>query len=147
MERINFKAPMKFLGRNGMFSAAGILLVEDASFGGVPIIEITPITTKDQEARCFIQIPKSSIVEFVNKIKELCPEEFSQNDILERAENYLCDSQDDDGNEVTLEQQIELIRNFEGDSETFIDDIDGVCVWEPLEYRYTVDKFVEEVLW
>jgi len=61
------------------------------------------------------------------------------------ASHYLCDNDDDgeDGN-ITMLDQIELIENqAEIDGSVFIDNVQGVIVWEKLEWSLTCDSFLE----
>jgi hypothetical protein len=59
---------------------------------------------------------------------------------VESAGFYLSNS------EVEIEEQVSLIvaeaeKNEQG--HTLIDEIEGVCVWEPLEGRYTPSEFLD----
>ena len=142
MKRLNFKYPKTFLGRNGEFKSIALDLSGRTGFD----LTIYPITSKGITARCRIEIPATSIIEFVNTLKEAYADEFKDQEIIERVGNCLCDSEDDDGNEITIEQQIELIRNYEGDENDFLDNVEGVCVWEKLEYAFTVKSFIQDYL-
>lgn len=57
-------------------------------------------------------------------------------DYVTNAAYYLSDS------DMTLEEQIEAIANNENQDE-YIDTVEGVCVWSPLEDTYTCEEFLE----
>ncbi len=54
----------------------------------------------------------------------------------ERAAQYLSDG------DISIKEMVAAIRNHP-DADDFIDDVEGVVVWEPLEYRYNCTKFLE----
>lgn len=141
MRQVNFEYPTHFLGRNGEFKSMAIEL----SGGDNWKLNLYPVTSKGVQGRCYIEIPESNVVEFVNTIKLMYPGKFQEAALLEKVGYYLYNTEDDDGNKITISQQITLIENCE-DTSTLIDDIDGVGVWEPLQYHYTVADFMQEVL-
>ena len=143
MKRINFNYPKMFLGRNGEFESIAVELSGRTGFD----LTLTPITSKNKAARCRIEIPVTSIVEFVNALKEAYADEFADQERLDRIVNYLCDGFDEKTDQdVFTPEQIERILNFEGDINTPLEDIPGIRVWEPLEGHYTVSKFISEVI-
>jgi len=142
MKRIEFDYPKRFLGRNGEFKSIAIELSGRTGFD----LTLTPITSKNEASRCRIEIPATSIVEFVNTLKEEYANEFKEQEILNRAGQVLIDTEDDEGNEISVQDQIKLIQSAVNEEDTFIDDIEGVLVWEPLAYHYTVEKFKKDIL-
>lgn len=65
--RIDFKKTVKFTGRNGSFKSTGVYLSN--SFEGDVVIE--PITSKGIVGRSQIEIPKESVQEFIDELKQL----------------------------------------------------------------------------
>ena len=63
----------------------------------------------------------------------------NQRSRLEWACDILCGDSDEE-----IERQIELIEACDDDTE-FIDSIDGVVVWEKLEWSLTVSEFLEQI--
>jgi hypothetical protein len=62
---------------------------------------------------------------------------------IEHATHYLCDS-----DELSMEEQIRAIAaHAERLPSDNIDDVEGVVVWEPLEYTITCDDFLEMIGW
>ena len=60
---------------------------------------------------------------------------------IDSAEYYLSDS-----DELTTEEQIEAIAAHEN-PEDYIDNVEGVVVWEKLEYQFTCSKFLSMIGW
>lgn len=59
------------------------------------------------------------------------------------ASHYLCDNCDED---ITILDQIKLIEaQAEIDRHEFIDNVDGVIVWEKLEWSLTCDNFLDMI--
>jgi hypothetical protein len=54
----------------------------------------------------------------------------------EKASHYLSDG------DISIKEMVAAIRNHP-DADDFIDDVEGVVVWQPLEYRYTCTQFLE----
>ena len=74
------------------------------------------------------------IEEFI-KAMEPTPEEKQ----LQNAAHYLCET-----DEHTIADQLKLIEDYPDDS-ALIDDIEGVTVWEKLEYSFTCKSFFESI--
>ena len=63
----------------------------------------------------------------------------SERDIMiERASHYLCDG------DLTTEEMVDAIANHE-DQYDMIDNVEGVKVWEKVEYSFTCDDFLQEI--
>jgi KaiC/GvpD/RAD55 family RecA-like ATPase len=64
---------------------------------------------------------------------------------IDKASDILCEGDEDDGG-FTIEEQIKAIEKYvkedDGDTFTFIDDIEGVIVWENLEYKLKCKDFL-----
>ena len=60
---------------------------------------------------------------------------------ISQAEHYLCNSDD-----LTIEQQIQAIENHE-DQNDLIDNVDGVIVWDKVEYSFSCEDFLSEIGW
>lgn len=142
METIKFEKTSRFLGRNGMCKSSGIVLSKGFS-DDQEIIELIPLTSKGNTGRAFLDVPVNHLPELIAALQTLLPDE---DKAYQRACEILLDGEDEDGNEVSVRDQIKLIREFDGDPETFIDDIDGVSVWGPLVYLYTVSRFRKDIL-
>lgn len=56
-------------------------------------------------------------------------------DWINDASHYLCD------NELSIREQVERIA-VNKDSSKYIDDVDGVVVWEPLVCQFECDEFL-----
>ena len=68
-EELKFKRHVKFGGRNGYFNSIGLKITK---FEKDDILNIYPITSKNNVARCLIEIPVEEInnlIEILNKIK------------------------------------------------------------------------------
>ena len=63
-----------------------------------------------------------------------------KDEAVERASHYLCDG------DLTILEQVEAIANHENEDD-LIDYVDGVVVWEKVEYSYTCDKFLSDIGW
>lgn len=60
---------------------------------------------------------------------------------LERASHFLCD-----GDDMTVADQLALIdAQAEIDDSVMLDDVEGVIVWEKIEYSFTVEDFLYEI--
>lgn len=57
---------------------------------------------------------------------------------IAHASHYLCD------NEVSLEDQIIAIQNHSEDSD-YIDNVEGVTVWEPIQNRFVCWEFIDMI--
>ena len=67
----------------------------------------------------------------------------SQDKALESLSHYTCSS-DAQGEYLSQEELLELLqKQAEIDGEVKADDI--VAMWEPLEYRYTVNQLLDEI--
>lgn len=59
----------------------------------------------------------------------------------ENALHYLCDS-----DELSVKEQVKLIeKQVEIDGDIFIDNVEGVIVWEKLEWSFTCDSFLDQI--
>ncbi len=60
---------------------------------------------------------------------------------IERASHYLCDSDD-----MTIADQLALIEaQADIDEDEMIDNVEGVIVWEKVEWSFTVEDFLYEI--
>ena len=87
----------------------------------------------------FNDVPKWVIEasnEFIEKSKPSAKDK-----AIEAAGHYLCDS-----DEMTIEEQIEAIANHEDQSD-MIDNVEGVIVWEKVEWSFTCDSFLDQIGW
>ena len=66
MKRITFNHPKTFIGLSGQFRAIAIELSGRTGFDLI----LTPITSKNEASRSRIESPATSIVEFVNNLKD-----------------------------------------------------------------------------
>jgi hypothetical protein len=57
---------------------------------------------------------------------------------LELASHYLCDG------DLTIEEMVDAIYTHEDENE-LIDYVDGVTVWEKVEYSFTCEQFIQEI--
>ena len=69
---------------------------------------------------------------------------FSEERRIEKAGAILCDNTDDDGNEISIARQIELIE-AEDDESIMIDNVEGVLVWEKLVNSLTCKEFLTQI--
>ena len=58
--------------------------------------------------------------------------------IRNEASHYLCEG------EISIEDQIQLISNHENEDD-FIDDVEGVMVWLPVERHFTCYEFLQMI--
>ena len=82
--------------------------------------------------------PDNSIM--VNAVREVIEKEMpelGEPEYVENAKHYLCDS-----DELTIAEMVERIANHENQYD-WIDDVDGVIVWQPLEFNYDCDEFLQ----
>jgi hypothetical protein len=54
------------------------------------------------------------------------------------AQRYLCKG------ELTIDKQVEAIENHPNKTD-FIDNVEGVCVWQPLENTFTCGQFLRMI--
>ena len=59
--------------------------------------------------------------------------------VINTASHYLSHS-----DSLTTQQQVEAIANHPNDDD-FIDDVEGVEVWQKIEYCYTCKQFLKEI--
>lgn len=60
---------------------------------------------------------------------------------IERASHYLCDS-----DELTMAEQLALIdAQAKIDPTMMLDNVEGVIVWQKVEYSFTVEEFLSEI--
>jgi hypothetical protein len=57
---------------------------------------------------------------------------------VENAQRYLCKD------ELTIAQQVQAIETYPNKTD-FIDNVEGVCVWEPLENTFTCEQFIKMI--
>lgn len=57
---------------------------------------------------------------------------------IELASHYLSDG------ELSIKEMVEAIANHEDQSD-MIDDVEGVVVWEKVEWTFTCEQFLEEI--
>jgi hypothetical protein len=60
---------------------------------------------------------------------------------IERASHYLCDADD-----MTIADQLALIdAQAEIDDTVMLDNVEGIIVWEKVEWVFTVGDFLDEI--
>jgi antitoxin component of RelBE/YafQ-DinJ toxin-antitoxin module len=91
-----------------------------------------------EEDRLPLDLTELDTSELEEVIQGLLPTE--QDEAVERASHYLCDG------DLSILEQVEAIANHE-DQDDLIDNVDGVVVWEKVEYSYTCDKFLSDIGW
>lgn len=69
MKKLKFDHNVTFLGRNGTFAQEGVEIYEFRDF-----VEISPTTTKHETGRAWLQIPKNSLPEFIELLKQIANE-------------------------------------------------------------------------
>jgi hypothetical protein len=57
---------------------------------------------------------------------------------VENAQRYLCNG------ELTIAKQVEAIENHANKTD-LIDNVEGVCVWQPLENTFTCGQFIKMI--
>lgn len=67
-EKIMFKDLVKFEGRNGYFNSIGLQLTKH---NNDDILNIYPITSKNNVARCLIEIPVEEIDDLIEILKKI----------------------------------------------------------------------------
>ncbi len=67
-EKLMFKDLVKFEGRNGYFNSIGLQLTKH---NGDNILNIYPITSKNNVARCLIEIPVEEIDDLIEILKKI----------------------------------------------------------------------------
>jgi hypothetical protein len=67
-EELKFKRHVKFEGRNGYFSSIGLKITK---FDKDNILNIYPITSKNNVARCLIEIPVEEIDDLIEILKKI----------------------------------------------------------------------------
>lgn len=84
------------------------------------------------------QLDIQPIVAILNKAEQ------DKDAAIEHATHYLCDSDD-----LTMEEQIRAIVDHATDIDgtDFIDDVEGVVVWEKLQHSITCYDFLEMIGW
>lgn len=86
-----------------------------------------------------MDLTQLSIDKLEKVIKSKLPTEEEKR--IERASHYLCESDD-----MTMEGQLDLIdAQAEIDDSVMLDDVDGIIVWEKVEYSFTVRDFLDEI--
>ena len=69
--------------------------------------------------------------------KAIKEEEPTAEDVeTEKASHYLSDG------DISIKEMVAAIRNHP-DPTDYIDDVEGVVVWQPLEYRYNCSQFLD----
>lgn len=67
-EELKFKRHVKFQGRNGYFNSIGLQLTKHDNDD---ILNIYPITSKNNVARCLIEIPVEEIDDLIEILKKI----------------------------------------------------------------------------
>ena len=67
-EKLEFKRQVHFEGRNGYFKSIGLKLTK---FDKDNILNIYPITSKNNVARCLIEIPVEEIDDLIEILKKI----------------------------------------------------------------------------
>ncbi len=65
---VEWKQDAKFLGRNGYFKCRGVDVWVDAEDG---IVTLTPITSRGERGRCFLEIPVAKLGELAGALAAL----------------------------------------------------------------------------
>lgn len=65
-EIINFPSITTFLGRNGQFKQAGMLVSHSDQ-----VVSLSPITSKGEEGRCSITLPVTQIPELMEALNHV----------------------------------------------------------------------------
>lgn len=71
---INFKEMTQFLGRNGYFKSKGIRVRRSKSDNpnyARETIRIYPITSKEEEGRCFVEVPIENLIPFIKGLQAI----------------------------------------------------------------------------
>ena len=90
------------------------------------------------EDRLPLDLTQLNTSEIEEVIQKFLPTQ--KDEAVERASHYLCDG------DLTILEQVEAIANHENEDD-LIDYVDGVVVWEKVEYSYTCDKFLSDIGW
>jgi hypothetical protein len=86
-------------------------------------------------------VPKWVIKAANEYIEQHVPKEpTAREKAIDLAAHYLCDG------DLTTEQMVEAIANHE-DEDQLIDNVDGVIVWQKVEYQFTCEQFLDEIGW
>jgi hypothetical protein len=91
------------------------------------------------EDRLPMDLTQLDVTEIQKAVESAMPS--ARDKAISQAEHYLCDS-----DELTIEQQIEAIENHE-DQNDLIDNVEGVIVWDKVEYSFTCEDFLSEIGW
>lgn len=67
MNKIKYNQAVNFLGRNGMFKQSGLDIY---TLNRTPIIELTPIDSRSNLARSFIQIPVDALPKVIKALQD-----------------------------------------------------------------------------
>ena len=94
---------------------------------------LVDLAVKDKLPSDFTQL---SVAKLEKAIKSALPTPREQ--AIELASHYLSDG------DLTVEQMVEAIYNHEDENE-LIDYVDGVVVWEKVEYSFTCEQFIQEI--
>jgi len=72
IKQVKFKNGIEthFLGRNGYFRCTGFTLMDEWDRG---VVSVWPITSKENDGRCKIEIPFGRIDEFIDALREIRP--------------------------------------------------------------------------
>ena len=65
-------------------------------------------------------------------------EDYENKQMIDAADNILSDG------DIEIFEMIQRIAEHENKND-YIDNVDGVLVWQPLMYQYTCDKFLNEI--
>lgn len=68
-----------------------------------------------------------------------------QEQIINKAFDYLCETDEDDEDHLSIPDQVRAIQNHKGEKSDMIDHIDGVYVVERFEYSFTVESFLDQI--
>jgi hypothetical protein len=88
-----------------------------------------------------LDLTQLSMTELVNVIQGELPTK--EEETIERASHYLCEG---DSEEESVASQVDLIvAQSEIDGSMTLDHVEGIVVWEKVEYSFTVNSFLEEI--
>lgn len=97
------------------------------------------LRTKAKELKSdFTDVPQW-VIEATNEFFEKSKPS-AEDKAIELASHYLCDG------ELSTREMIEAIANHEDQSD-MIDNVEGVVVWEKVEYSFTCEDFLSEIGW
>jgi antitoxin component of RelBE/YafQ-DinJ toxin-antitoxin module len=103
---------------------------------------LVELATNDNLPLDMTQLDENALAEIIDSFSPS-----RQEKAVEEASHYLCFFDDEEtGEEVSIKTQLERIAAHP-DQDDFIDNVEGVMVWEKVEYSFTCDQFLDQVGW